>query len=90
MGVDQYRSASRNIRNSAEKSFSVSPHDDNDLAVVTRGLWIGGAGDVSLILLGDTDPQLFEGVQAGSLLPFRVKRVRATGTTVTAGIIGVY
>lgn len=89
MGVDPYRAASRSIGDPAERSFAVTPNDSNDLTESTRGLWVGAAGNLSLMLVGDTAAVVFVGVQAGSLLPLRVKRVRATGTTAT-DIVGVY
>lgn len=54
----------------------------------TRGLWVGAAGDVYVDFAGpNADKNVaFKGVQAGTLLPLCVIRVR-TGTTVTAGNI---
>lgn len=72
----------------ATKAFAIAPAD-TDLATPTRGLWVGTAGDLSVIMSGDTDPVTFAGVAAGTLLPLSVKQVRSTGTT-AGGIRGVY
>ena len=65
----------------ARNAAAVTPHDANDLAVVTRALWVGGDGDLSVILAGDDDPVTIKG--ASQVVPIAVRRVRATGTTAT-------
>lgn len=60
---------------------------------VVGALYIGGAGNVSVLLedFPDTDTateaargaQIFSNVPAGTILPIRVKKVFATGTTAT-------
>ncbi len=66
----------------ATHAEAVTPNTDNDLPnnLVTRGLWVGGAGDLVVILAEDTAAVTFTGVGAGQLLPIRVKRVLATST----------
>lgn len=70
---------------------SVTPHATNDLPApgVCRALWIGGAGDISIIAEDDTAAVIIAGVQAGVLLPIRAKAVRVTGTTATS-IVALY
>jgi hypothetical protein len=69
---------------------SVTPHASNSLPDgVCRALWVGGAGDVSVIAENDTTAVLIAGLVAGSLLPVRVKAVRAVGTT-AANIVALY
>ncbi|ADZ71443.1 spike base protein, RCAP_Rcc01079 family [Polymorphum gilvum] len=67
--------------------FQIGPDDDADLAVTTRGLMVGTAGDVRVTTLaGDTAvlPALVPGVQYA----IRARRVHATGTTATQ-IVGL-
>lgn len=66
--------------------LEVTPDDNTDLTPHPRALWIGGVGAVSVEMVDGT-----EGVfsQAQGLLPIRVKKVKATGTTAT-GIVGIY
>lgn len=68
----------------AANGAAVTPSDSVDLANASRGLWIGGAGDVSVNFAGSGSSVVIAGVPAGTLLPLRVARVRATGTTATS------
>ena len=74
--------------NSAEFASAVTPSDTAFLPQVSRGLWIGGGGNVN-IEMADGVPVLFSGIAAGSLLPLRVRRVLATATTATL-IVALY
>ena len=68
----------------ARSAIAVIPGDDIDLPNVTRAIYIGQAGDVS-VHMADGDQVVFRGLPAGSLLPIRV--IRVTGTSTTAGSI---
>jgi hypothetical protein len=72
----------------ATRAVSITPDDDTLLDRITRAVWVGGAGDLA-VLMADDSAVTFVGVQAGALLPIRVKRVNATDTTAT-GILGLY
>ena len=69
-------------------AVAVTPSDSALLANISRAIWVGGAGDVAVLMSDDTTVT-FAGVQAGSLLPIRVKRVNATDTTATS-IVALY
>lgn len=78
-----------NLESPAWTAAAVTPNDAADLArVATRGLYIGGDGDVSVVMAGG-GTITFAGLLGGSILPVRVDRVRATGTTAT-GIVALY
>lgn len=62
---------------------------DATLLPVTRGLWVGGAGDVAVIFTGDTAAVTLAGVTAGTMLPVQVTKVMSTNTTATL-IIALY
>lgn len=67
-------------------AVAVSPNDTTDLTFTSRALYIGGAGDVSVIMDnggrgGNT--VTFASVPAGTILPITAARVRVTGTTAT-------
>jgi hypothetical protein len=66
----------------ARTALAVTPSDSADLTLIARALYVGGAGNLSVDTVGG-DTVSFVGVQAGSFLPVRVRRVRATGTTAT-------
>ena len=68
--------------NPADDYFAVTPSDATDLAVSTRGLFVGGAGNL-VAVKEDNTTVTFTGVIAGQILPIRVRRVNATNTTAT-------
>lgn len=61
----------------------VTPSDSTDLALYSRALYIGGAGNVTVDMIETGSTITFSGVAAGTLLPIGVRRVRSTGTTAT-------
>lgn len=67
--------------------IAVTPSDDDDLQAGLRGLYIGGAGNVSVVTPGGQTVTL-TGLAAGMWHPIRVSRVRSTGTTATAILVG--
>lgn len=72
----------------------VTPNDSEDLPrIPTQALYIGGPGsgsvDVSVVMASGVTV-LFEGVAHGTILPIRVDRVRATGTSAGAAIVALY
>lgn len=72
----------------AVNGFSITPSDVTAFSVDPRALYIGGAGDVAVVMRGG--PTLtFSGCAAGSILPIRVTKVLSTGTTATL-IIGLF
>jgi hypothetical protein len=71
------------------QAFAVTPNDAADLAFTSRGIWVGGAGNIAVILLNDSSAVTFVGLAAGTFLPLGVKRVMSTNTTAT-NIVAVY
>lgn len=76
-----YLSAS-SLNYPAEHAEAVTPSDSTDLAIVSRALWVGGAGTVAVVMASGA-AVTFSGVPAGTHLPIRVSRVKSTGTTGT-------
>lgn len=72
--------------NPASEALAVTPSDsDADWDPVPRGLYIGGAGDVTVKMMGSNGNVVtFTAVPAGTILPIRARRVNSTGTTATA------
>ncbi|SIS84845.1 spike base protein, RCAP_Rcc01079 family [Phaeovulum vinaykumarii] len=64
---------------------AITPSDSTDLARVTRALWVGQAGDLAVVSAAGESVTL---PNAEGLIPIRVTRVRATGTTAT-GLVGL-
>ena len=65
------------------RAASVTPHNTNELAFVTRALYVGGTGDVA-VTMQDGGEVTFVDVPAGTVLPIRVKVVKSTGTDATS------
>lgn len=66
----------------ARNGEAVTKHDANDFAKVSRGIYVGGAGDVAAVM-ADGTVLTFSAVPAGTLLPIRCKRINSTNTTAT-------
>ncbi len=71
----------------ATGAFVITPSDSVNLTARARSLWVGGAGNLSLVF-NDGSSATITGVPVGTHLPFRVRRVNLTGTTATA-IVGL-
>ena len=67
----------------ATHAEAVTPSDLSDLSDVTRWLYVGGTGDVAVVMKDGTT-QTLPSLAAGTLLRMRVARVMATGTTASA------
>ncbi len=86
--MDPYKDYSPSLVSPAAGGAGVAPSDDGDLAQVTRALYVGRGGDLSLRLASGSEVVL-AGVVGGTLLPLRVERVLATGTT-AEGIVALW
>lgn len=77
---------SRATYETARNAVAVAPSDTADLTMYSRCLYVGGDGDVTVVMVGQNGdaPITFPGVVGGTLLPIQVRRVMATGTTATA------
>lgn len=64
-----------------DHAIAVTPNDSVDL-VSTGILHVGGAGNLNVDFTDGTTVSI-NNVAAGTILPVRVKRVRATGTSAT-------
>lgn len=77
--ADGFSSYKTPLDGPADDAAAVTPSDSVDLANVSRGLYVGTGGDLTVITKGGTTI-LFKAVPSGTLLPIRVSRVKATGT----------
>jgi len=67
----------------AEAAAAVTPSDVTNLTPSAKALYVGGAGDISLVTLAGDEVTLV-GVPAGTFVPIRVARVNSTSTTATS------
>jgi ethanolamine utilization microcompartment shell protein EutS len=65
----------------------ITPSNTANLAGSPRAIWVGGAGDVAVEMI-DGSTGVLAGILAGTLMPVRVRKVLATGTTAT-GLVGL-
>jgi len=72
----------------ASNAEIVTPDDNSDLGTVSRALYVGVSGDIAVVMSGGASI-IFTGVGSGTVLPIRVKQVKATGTTASL-IINLY
>lgn len=87
--TDVFNAKSNELTSPASNCFLVTPHDTNELAQVSRAVWVGGAGALNVILAGDTSAVLISGIAAGTLLPIRARIIKSTSTTATL-IVALY
>lgn len=66
------------------RAYAVTKSDTTVLPPTT-GLWVGGVGNVAVVMAGqeDADAVTFTAVAAGTFLPICVKKVMSTNTTAT-------
>lgn len=86
--TDSFKNFARSLTSPPENAAAIVPSDGADLAEVTRALYVGGAGDVALRMAGGELVTLAN-LPAGTLIPLRVARVLASGTTATA-LVGLW
>lgn len=64
----------------ASDAMAITPHNANDLGFVTRGIYVGEAGDIAVEMLSG-DVVTLRNAAAGMIYSVRAQKVLATGTT---------
>jgi hypothetical protein len=81
--TDRFSTFAASVDAPASHAFAITPSNGTDLSDVTRGLYCGIGGDIAVVMLsGQT--VTFSQAPGGAILPLRVSRVLATGTTASA------
>lgn len=86
--ADQFRDYRAELDSPASSAVLLTPHDTNDLATPSRGLYVGTTGNIKVDMFGEGTAVLFTAVPVG-VLPIRVTRVYATDTDAST-IIALY
>lgn len=86
--MDPFSHTVSTLDSPARSGAALTPDDTADLGVVTRAVYVGGGGSLA-VELADGASVSFAGVPAGAILPVRIKRLMATGTT-ASGIVGLW
>jgi hypothetical protein len=68
--------------------FAITKSDVTVFSQPTRAVWVGSAGDLSVVYW-DGSSDILHAVPAGTLLPIRVTQVKSTNTT-ASNISGLY
>ena len=83
---DTFASSSPGLSGPGVHNFSITPDDGNDLAYVTRAIYIKTGGNLHYMTLGGEE--ITHPFDAG-WHPLRITRIYATGTT-ASDMLGVY
>ena len=70
------------LQHTAGGGYEITPDDNVDLPQTANAIYIGGDGDIVLVS-PDGSTLTFTGLLAGNILPWKAKRILATGTTAT-------
>lgn len=84
---DIYDDRSSGLESPGYNAAPVTPDDGADLPIASRAVYVGSPGDLVVTMVGGSTVTL-RGVPAG-ILPLRVARVLATGTT-AADLVAVW
>lgn len=74
-------------QHSATEAFEITEDDDAVISPPTRGIYLGGAGNLVVVLAGDSAPVTFTALAAGVIHPLQVIKVMEASTA--TAIVGV-
>lgn len=77
---DSFSTVQSSFEGPARSAEAVTPSDSADLTNVSRALWVGTGGDLTVTMQDGTTIALLN-VPDGSLLPICVSRVKLSGTS---------
>jgi hypothetical protein len=87
--ADNFDTHHKGLASPADTAFAVTPNDSADLALYTRGIYVGVAGTVKVDMVNSGTVE-FLNLAAGVIHPIRAKRIYATVTgSIATGIVGV-
>ena len=73
----------KNANDPAMQVEAIVPHVSTNMPHPSRYIYVGGAGDITLIPVGGTAAVVFKAVPVGTVLPVQASRVNAIGTSAT-------
>ena len=86
--MDQFKDFPVTLTSPATNAISLTPDDTTPLDTVSRAIYVGVAGDLSVEMMSG-QIVLFQGVQSGTILAIRALKVRQTSTT-AGGIVSLW
>ncbi|MCW1401077.1 hypothetical protein OKA06_01565 [Novosphingobium sp. MW5] len=88
MPSNPFELSADSVSSPARNCVAIVPNDANDLAVVTKALYVGTGGNIVVRTVDATADVTFANVPTGTVLPVRARAIRATGTTASQ-IVGL-
>jgi hypothetical protein len=83
MPNDQFSAYADSPDSPATHAFAIVPSDGAELPAVTKAIYVGSSGDVTLRPLRAEVDVIYRNVPDGAYLTVRASHVRSTGTTAT-------
>lgn len=81
--TDLFKRRSDSAWGPARRSSPLAPHNTNPLPLVTKGIYVGTGGDVTLRAVDSAADVTYKNLADGSYIYVRASHVRATGTDAT-------
>lgn len=81
MAVDAFATHAFAAVDPARQAFAISPHDDDELAVLPRAIYVGSGGTIVLRAVDSAADVTLANLASGQVIDIRARFVRATGTT---------
>lgn len=85
---DVYSRTANSLIAPAGNSFAITPDDNAALPMISKAIYIGTGGDLTLQLVHDDSDRTFKNIPGGTILDLRVSHVRTAGTS-ASDIIGL-
>lgn len=79
---DPFQNHQAQFDSPALNAAAVTPNDAAPIATTPRALYVGGAGDIAVIMKGGGEV-VFVAAPAGSILPISPSHIKSSGTTAT-------
>ncbi len=85
---DKYARTSNSLIAPAGTSFDITLDDSVAIPTISKAIYIGTGGDLTVRLVHDESDRIFKNIASGAILDLRISHVRATGSS-AADIIGL-
>lgn len=85
--IDRFSGNAPSLTAPASHAFAITPADNADLPEVPRALYCGHGGNIAATMASGA-ALTFTNLPDGALLPIRLSRIAATGTT-ASGLVGL-
>ncbi|KQO51156.1 spike base protein, RCAP_Rcc01079 family [Sphingomonas sp. Leaf257] len=90
--ADPFRTFADKVSDPATRAVAIVPNDGTDLADIPKAFYVGTGGTIAMIGAGapaGATGVTWKNVPSGAIVPFRPRRILATGTT-AADMLALY